>query len=463
MGEGRTSRGISRRAFLGLCAAAGAGLAGAGLWARQGGAPPDEQALFLRDVGGALAGRTLRVAAEPSPLSAALAALAAREFTPQTGIAVEWTTRPLAQLLDLTTTDLADRTGAFDLYDWDQAWLGQLAPYAADLRPLQDRADLAYPGYDAADLLPELQQTLARDGDRLIGLPFDAPLFVLFYRRDLLAGLGLAVPRTLDEYQAAAAAIQAAHAPQIYGTAGQWAAGHYALLCESSAWIWGHGGAFYGADGRPTIADAQAEAGLRRMLDLGRLMPPGVAGWDWWDAADSFMRGEVGLMLFWNSFMPLFADSGLSQVAGKVGVAPLPLGVSTRPAAACGFGERPGLGRMGGSTLAISRDSRSPEAAWLFLQWAGSPSVHTRAAATSGATPIRRGSYAALAGSPGLAHLPATLDTITGRLGSEPRLPAWPDLAVDGLAGELGWLVQGAQDLPTTLRRMHDVAERAAG
>jgi multiple sugar transport system substrate-binding protein len=117
---------------------------------------------------------------------------------------------------------------------------------------------------------------------------------------------------------------------------------------------------------------------------------------------------------------------------------------------------------MGGSTLGISRDSRNPEAAWIFLQWASSPQVHARAVALSGATPIRRSAYPDGEAPPRLAHLPATLATIEGMLGSEPRLAAWPDLAVDGLANELGWLVQGAQDLPTTLRRMAVIAEQAA-
>jgi multiple sugar transport system substrate-binding protein len=246
----------------------------------------------------------------------------------------------------------------------------------------------------------------------------------------------------------------------VSGTLGQWGAGLYSLVCDTTAWLWAHGGAIYGPDGHSALMDARATAALEYMLELRGLMPPEALRWDWWDASEALLQGRAGMALFWNALLPALDDPFESKVAGLIDVAPCPAGFAPRSA---GFGEMPGIGRHGGSLLALANTSRNQEAAWIFMQWASSPAVLERACRISGATPIRRSTYTALQAQPGAPrHLNATFDTITRRLGTEPRLPAWPTLAVDHLAVEMGRLLAGEQSVRSTQEHMACAAEALA-
>lgn len=457
---------LGRRAFLQLCGALGLGSAGAVLFGRDLLHAPstslaDQQRHTLGELGQQVAGTTVGVASKRNALSQAIAALAQAEFVPLTGVELRWDMLPLEQLLDAAAREAEEQAGTYDALIWDQAWLGALAPHAHDLRPLLHQAPWALPGYDYEDFLPPLRARLAEDHERVIGIPFDIPIFLLVYRHDVLAELGLRVPRTLSDYRAAGLAITAEGGPALYGLLGQRLPGHYALLCEAAAWLWGFGGAFFGADGRPTINDDAALAAFDYMLSLSPAMPPAVGTWDWWDAAAALGRGQVGMGLFWSAFLPSLMNPAESPVAQQFALAPCPAELPPRPASACGFGETPGVSRQNGSVLALSRYTRKLEAAWLFVQWATSADVLARASLISGATPVRASSYSAL---PSLArrydvplntqHLALAFDAIGKHMGSEPRLPRWPRVAVDQLAQQLGRMTSGQQDVHSTARAM---------
>jgi multiple sugar transport system substrate-binding protein len=113
---------------------------------------------------------------------------------------------------------------------------------------------------------------------RLAAIPFDIPVWIMMYRKDILKELNLAVPTTLPDYLETVRAINRALAPRIYGTNEGWKAGHCSLLQKSTTWLWGHGGAFFNRDGSPAINDDKAIAGMKYMLELGKNMPPGASG-----------------------------------------------------------------------------------------------------------------------------------------------------------------------------------------
>jgi len=70
-------------------------------------------------------------------------------------------------------------------------------------------------------------------------------------------------------------------------------------------------------------------------------------------------------------FFPWWDDPEASKVSGLMEAA-----VPPAPAAPLrtetGFGEIPGVGHQGGSSLAVSKYSKNQDAAWLFAQWATS-------------------------------------------------------------------------------------------
>jgi multiple sugar transport system substrate-binding protein len=126
------------------------------------------------------------------------------------------------------------------------------------------------------------------------------------------------------------------------------------------------------------------------------------------------------------------------------------------------------MSHHGGSSLAISRYSKQVDAAWIFLQWATSSDVTTRASLLGGgSSPIRRSNYldprikAMARVTPGTTrHFDVTLDAITNHLGTEPHLPDWATLATDSFAVELGKMTTSQQGIGATLRNMAAAAEK---
>ncbi|GEJ58792.1 ABC transporter substrate-binding protein [Anaeromyxobacter diazotrophicus] len=478
---------MGRRQFLTLCARAGFAFGAASPFAcrsRTGTAPdagavratagagsalePGAQRQFLTEVGRSFAGTTLRVVTEDTPPSVATREIMKEEFEQLTGIHVVWEQLPLYRALATISADTARRAGTHDVFYLDQGWLGRFVDDTLDHRALLARTDLAYPDYRFDDILPTLVDGVATYRGRLMGIPYDIPIFIMMYRRDVLGELGLPVPTTMAGYLETVRAVHRARAPRVYGTTAQWTPEMIALECNMTAWLWGHGGSILGRDGRPAIADERAEAAMAYMLELGRYMPPGVTSWGWDEEAASFAEGGAGLYISWSEQFSKLDDPRWSKIVGLAEAAPCPRELALRPAADCSFGETPGVSHQGGSCLAVSRYSRHPEAAWIFLQWATSRDVTARACVLGGGgSPIRRSNYEdprvrekAVVGVGTTRHFEVTRDAIERRMGTEPHFPGWATLSFD-YSIELGKMVTRQQSIRATLARLARLTERA--
>lgn len=483
--------GISRRRFLKRCAELGFGFSSISflgscmgeekppptrkevrdtLGPKSAGIHGTDQQNFLKEVGGRYSGTTLRVVSEDTPPSKATKEIMKEEFIPLTGINVEWELLPLDQVLAKISADTALKAGTHDIFYWDQAWIGRFVNDAVDPRELLEKKDLAYPDYNFEDILPPLVEHIASYKGRLAAIPYDIPIFIMMYRKDIFEELRLPVPETLEEYMTVIRAIHEAKAPKIYGTTAEWKSGHYALICDMVAWLWAHGGSIFGADEQPAINDERAFAAMTYMLELGKYMPPGVTTWDWHGEAKSFAQGLSGIYISHGEFFPSFDDPAKSRIVGLAEAAPCPREIALRTKDECGFDEKPGFSRQGGSSMAISKYSRNVDAAWVFLQWATSSDVTTRVCLMGGgASPIRKSNYEdprvkakAKVTIGTTRHFDITLDAIMNRMGTEPHLPHWANLAVDSFAVELGKMTTNQQSIKTTLDRMAEAAERAA-
>ena len=481
---------MSRRDFLRAAGLAGFGFSAAGLmrmerahaaprakapiWARDFMAAQDEMNTWLSEVGGRFAGTTVRLSSESTAPSQITSSLIADNFTALTGIEVIWEQTPLDQVLSKIVQDTATESASNDIYYLDQSWLGRFELDIVDTRATylsNTGSDLNMPGYDFDDFIPELVPAIAEYRGTLVGVPFDIPIFIMGYRRDVFEELGLSVPTTMAEYLAVAQAIQEAgltnaalgieesEPSQIYGTVGQWRTGHYALQCDWTSWLWSHGGSHTNADGQATINDEFGIAGAEYMMALAPLMPAGATTFDWSGQGDAIGQGLGGIVINWGEFFPAWDNPETSKVAGLMETADLPAEVALRTREECSFDEVPGIGHQGGSCLALSRYSQVQDAAWVFLQWATSKATMELAAAQSN-TPVRQSTFDAESTlerampMPGTTrHFPAILTAIKERMGTEPHFPAWADVSSTGavIPTELGLMVTGAQDIQTTL------------
>ena len=145
-------------------------------------------------------------------------------------------------------------------------------------RELYDtKPDFAMPGYDWDGFSTPLVEGIATAYGEQMGIPFDIPIFILMYRKDLYDKHGLEVPTTMDAFTENTRLLhEAEFGNGIYGTTGQLEAGHYSLECDWTAWLWAHGGSIFNKQQRFSGHDEQGMDGLRYMLELMNYMPPEV-------------------------------------------------------------------------------------------------------------------------------------------------------------------------------------------
>lgn len=471
---------ISRREFLRRAALAGFGISAAGLMrlntARAATLPgkryletyqlSSEQEQWLKDVGGKFKGQTVRIASESTAPSQIISDLAKKVFEPLTGITITWEQQPLDQVLSKITQDTATESAQNDIYYLDQAWIGRFVNDTVDpMEYINDKGnELNMPNYLFEDFVPELVPALAAYQGRLVGLPFDIPIFIYMYRKDVYDKLGLKPATTMAEFLANVKAVDDAKlknddGTDIHGYIGQWKSGHYSLQCDWTAWLWSHGGSHTGKDGAVVINDEKGLAGANYMLELAKYIPSGATTWDWGGQGDAMAQGFGANVISWAEFFPGLDVPERSKTVGAWETADLPKEIELRTKADTSFDETPAIGHQGGSCIALSKYTQVREAAWIFLQWATS-SPTAIAAAESSNTPVRLSAFEAesvkakakvVAGT--TRHFPAALKAIKERMGTEPHFPGWA--AASGTGGpiptELGKMTTGAQDAKTTL------------
>ena len=429
--------------------------------------PSAEVLKWVRDVSGPFRGKTLRLATESTPPSNAINTQLKSFFEEASGMKVEIEVLPLDQVLQKLTLDIASQLGTYDLYYIDQSWAASTYQDVFDPREqIADNPDLAMPGYDIDDFLPALVDGIARYKDRLVGVPYDIPIFIMMYRKDIYEKMGFNPPKTLEEYYQQAKAITDEMGPKVYGATGQLKSGHYSLECEWTAWLWGHGGSIFNSSGRFSGNDSRGLEAMEYWTRLWKTMPPGATSWNWDGQGQSVAQGVAASMMSWGEFFPYFDDPEATKVSGLMEAVRVPQPTrALRTVNDTGYGEIPGVGHQGGSSLAVSKNSKSPDAAWIFMQWATSFDTQVLITALGGGTgPTRASVYddpriiANRRVGPGTTrHLGVVRETIANDMGSEPDLPQWAELSNDTIPVRLGKYFAG--DYSSAKEAMDDIAD----
>jgi multiple sugar transport system substrate-binding protein len=315
-------------------------------------------------------GRTLRVLLAQSPWQQAIAPRLPA-FERLTGITLATEVYPQAELWDVLETGL-QQPGRVDAFMTLPGLDGIRYLRAGDIQPVNDYLrdpTLTAPDYNWEDFFPRARAAMEIEG-AVLGPPVMGEHLALLYRKDLFTRYQVAVPRTLDELEAAARFLHM----KPMGPGGAPGAGIVSrgkgadATSIYAAFLHALGGAWLDAGRRPTISGPQSLAALER---LGRLLgtyaPPNVSDFDWQEASSLFMDGRAAMYLEGSSIFPLIEHSEKSRVAGKVGYAVFPAGPGGPGATIAVRG------------LAIARHSANPKAAWLFLQWASGPEMVRRA------------------------------------------------------------------------------------
>jgi multiple sugar transport system substrate-binding protein len=267
--------------------------------------------------------------------------------------------------------------GRWDLAFVSTDWIAEAQDrgLVADLRAFEEREPISdFPGAWSSSLT-----RLQRFAGGVWGVPYHDGPECLIYRKDLLAKAGLSVPRTWEEFHAAARRL---HAPErgLYGTVlALFPDGHNSFY-DFCIHVWTRGGEPFDEGARPMLSTQAARAALDFLRELARderAVAPGLRELDSVKTGLLFCAGKVALMTNWFGFATLGDTWAESRVAGKVDVAPIPAGPGGRSVSLNVYW-----------LLAMAAGSPSQDLVWRFLRHLGSAAMD-RITTVEGAIGVR--------------------------------------------------------------------------
>lgn len=282
-----------------------------------------------------------------------------KEFEDANGVTVDLSAYQADQLSTMYNTRLQGQSRDLDVMMY---------------RPLQEGVQFARNGWllDLGELssgaeynIDDFQESMRGVGQyegTQFGIPIVTEREVLFYRKDLFEEKGVAVPTTMEEMEAAAAAL---HDPngQPFGYAMRGL--RSPAVTQFSGFLYSFGGDFI-TDGEASLNTPEAIAAYefygRMLREYG---PVGVESMSTEQINPLFQQGRIAMYIDAEVFWSELIREGASTITREqLGVAPLPAGpAGSKPYSVASWG------------LAINKNSQNQEMAWKFLEWATGPEM----------------------------------------------------------------------------------------
>lgn len=400
-------RRLSRRSV--LKAGAGSAALAAGLHASSGARAQDADFDWQQ-----FAGEEITVLLATSPRADILTDNQA-EFEELTGIKVNADVVPEQQQRQKQVIEFTSGNPTFDvtLVSWHvQKSLFAKGGWLLDLRDYLDDPAMTAPDY-ALDDFSAASLNFATQADGVIDtLPFNIDYWILYWNKELFEAKGVAFPETLEEVQAAAAAL---HDPDnnVYGFAARG-------LKNANVPVWtsfmqGWEVAPIDAENQlQTTTDAAVAAAEVYKNLLANYAPPGVVGFNWNECQTTFSLGTAAMWFDGIGFATPLEDPESSMVVGKVGYGLQPAGPVARHSGTFGDG------------IGVTSGSSKPGPAYYYCQWATGPANQARILANGAGAPARQSAYADEAALANLTVPQEWVDTLiaSGEIG----LPSLPQI-----------------------------------
>ncbi len=277
------------------------------------------------------------------------------------GVTVEVTQLGEDQLSDQYNVKLNAGTDEIDVMMYRPLQEGKLFAqngYLADLSDYvgQDKA------WDWSDFQEGPVEATTYEG-KVVGVPIITEQEVLYYRTDVLEKLGIAVPETLEELEAAAKQIK--EQGEMAGFVAR--TGVSAAVTQFSSYLYSMGGDFANADYTKATLDSAAAADAYKLYGrlIGQYGPANVStDMSWPDAAALFAQGQVAFYTDASSLYKNLTEAENSTVSDFVGFAPFPAGTK---------GSLPY--NVPSWALGINNDSNKKDLSFQFVQWLTSPEM----------------------------------------------------------------------------------------
>ncbi len=287
------------------------------------------------------------------------------EFTKQTGIKVEADRLQILRMKDKQLLEMAKPGGDYDLVSYVVMWKGEYVKknLIRELEPFLKNTALADPGFDMTDIVPGYLENLGLvggpkgylpgPGAKLYGLPYGAETSILAYRKDIFDKLNLQAPATYEDMVKLLPILKDKAGMGALTSRGQ--AGHQC----THAWLL-HlnpmGGKVFDAQWKPVFNNATGVKAIEFFQQVVVTGPAGIPAFGQGEMMTAFLQGQAAMYLDSTVIFGPVRDAAKSKVDGKVSYALHPKGVRY-------------ASQSGGLGLAIPRNAKNPDAAFLLMQW----------------------------------------------------------------------------------------------
>jgi sorbitol/mannitol transport system substrate-binding protein len=307
--------------------------------------------------GGGSAQHTIHVLMVNNQQMVDLEKLTARNFTKKTGIKVDFTVLPEDPLRDKASQEFSTQAGQYDvatLSNFEVPFYsknGWLAPLSADVA--------ADPGFDQADILKPIAESLTGADGKLYGEPFYGESSFLMYRKDVFAAKGLTMPAHPTWQQVATLAAKADGAkPGMRGICLRGQPGWGEVLAPLTTVVNTFGGTWLDKDWKAQVtAPGFTDATDFYVNLIKKDGEAGAAQSGFTECLNDFEQGKVAMWYDATSAAGSLDGAG-SPVAGKVGYAPAPVDKTANS------------GWLYTWAWAIEKGSKHQADAWKFISWA---------------------------------------------------------------------------------------------
>ena len=324
--------------------------------------------------------------------------LLAEWFEQETGVKINITTVPYADITDAVVRDVAGGAGKYDIVQYWYPMIGSLVQKGALLEITkwweQNSEEIS-----PADFIPVFRDNWCLVENRRYGIPFDGDMHLLFYNKSIFGHYALQPPKTWDEYlQMARTITEGEKNSGVYGCGIMAANIPLILIGTFLNRLAGFGGDFFDGIGMPTINSPEAVAALEHLIaeiPYALPSPPSIA-FD--EMLGPWINGKVGMVEFWADLGKISDNPG-QTIAHNWGVTPLPKGPAPKGKVAAPLNA--------GWSLGISSKSHQPELVMEFLNFYIRPDIVLRICTTQGGLdPVRWSTY----------ELPAFRECVTEEL-----------------------------------------------
>jgi len=293
-------------------------------------------------------------------------------FLQYSGIAAGYSELPYLSQLETVSIAVSTKSPSYDVFSVDNQNIASFGSGIISPSQLaQTYPELTYPRYNVDDFMTTVWDYVAAYPPITAGssasssrtsftlFPFDAPLMVLFYRKDIYDKLGLTPPTTWDEYYAQCQKLPGNGTP--YASVNM-ANADVSIIYEFLNHLASFGGSLWNIDGNtltPNLDSDQCLAALENFVRFAKYADPGSHTFTWTDQFNSLAQGTSATALLWHDYYNFLNDPSRSPIAAGQFVPTL------NPA-----GPNGSFSTYGGAGLGVSAFSTRPEAAYLWIQWA---------------------------------------------------------------------------------------------